>query len=273
MTRSLVLRLAGPVQSWGEHSPFTLRSSLPYPTYSGLLGMARAALGMSRSTATSEWKWLLGLDIWVRLDRTGQSLADYHSVNPPKADLWDSAYGPRRRAAPFTVPIGEQRRAGAAAKAWTIKSQVPTLLTERHYVTDAAFTVVLAGNDDRIGELHEVFESPGWQISLGRKACLPDWPLALGTGELSPSEAAVTVPATPTISKPKSTPVVSTDVHILSGEPPAGAFQLTHTDHPLGSHPHSGYTTHTRWTLPVTSPGATRAELLEWATENLEQLP
>ena len=43
-----LLRLAGPMQSWGEHSMFGERDTLPYPSRSGLIGMFAAAQGVRR---------------------------------------------------------------------------------------------------------------------------------------------------------------------------------------------------------------------------------
>lgn len=45
-----LLRLAGPMQSWGEHSMFGERDTLPYPSRSGLIGMFAAAQGCAAAT-------------------------------------------------------------------------------------------------------------------------------------------------------------------------------------------------------------------------------
>ena len=45
----LLIRLKGPMQSWGSRSRFNLRSTEPYPTKSGVIGMIAAALGMART--------------------------------------------------------------------------------------------------------------------------------------------------------------------------------------------------------------------------------
>ena len=39
----LLIRLKGPMQSWGSRSRFSLRSTEPYPTKSGVIGMIAAA--------------------------------------------------------------------------------------------------------------------------------------------------------------------------------------------------------------------------------------
>ena len=50
MTTGMLLRLAGPLQSWGERSVFTVRDSAAFPTRSGVLGMFAAAEGIDRHT-------------------------------------------------------------------------------------------------------------------------------------------------------------------------------------------------------------------------------
>jgi len=43
----LLLRLAGPLQSWGDSSRFATRGTRREPTKSGVIGMVAAALGRS----------------------------------------------------------------------------------------------------------------------------------------------------------------------------------------------------------------------------------
>ena len=45
MSEVLVLRLAGPLQSWGSSSRFTRRSTEAFPTKSGIVGLLAAAQG------------------------------------------------------------------------------------------------------------------------------------------------------------------------------------------------------------------------------------
>ena len=42
----LLIRLKGPLQSWGSRSRFNLRSTEPYPTKSGVIGMIAAAFNL-----------------------------------------------------------------------------------------------------------------------------------------------------------------------------------------------------------------------------------
>jgi len=51
---TLLLRLAGPMQSWGYESKFEIRRTGAFPTKSGVIGMLAAALGMSREEPLDE---------------------------------------------------------------------------------------------------------------------------------------------------------------------------------------------------------------------------
>ena len=72
--RSLVLRLAGPLQSWGGQSQFNRRDTLGEPTKSGITGLLAAAQGRRRQDPIED---LLALRLGVRTDQPGSLLRDY----------------------------------------------------------------------------------------------------------------------------------------------------------------------------------------------------
>lgn len=73
----LLLRLAGPMQSWGSSSRFSRRNTDVAPTKSGVIGLLAAARG---SDVRSHSPKLLGLQFGVRLDQPGQILRDFHTA-------------------------------------------------------------------------------------------------------------------------------------------------------------------------------------------------
>lgn len=75
---ALVLRLAGPLQSWGSSSRFTRRSTERAPTKSGVLGMLAAAQGRRRTDPVAD---LAGLRFGVRIDQPGSVLRDFHTAH------------------------------------------------------------------------------------------------------------------------------------------------------------------------------------------------
>lgn len=72
---TLLLRLAAPLQSWGDESKFEVRRTMSFPTKSGVIGMLAAALGYSREDSLDE---LNKLKFGVRVDREGKLVRDFH---------------------------------------------------------------------------------------------------------------------------------------------------------------------------------------------------
>lgn len=152
----LVLRLSGPLQSWGEHSAFTMRDTQRFPTRSAMIGMFASALGHKRTDPLTEFE---PLRFTVRVDRPGVVLTDFHTVG--------GGYEPART--PLTAE-GKRRGAGKG-----------TIVTRRMYLSDAAFTVGVDGPDDLTARLATALMAPRWQPYLGRRSCPPDQPLLLRT--------------------------------------------------------------------------------------------
>ncbi|WP_299536812.1 type I-E CRISPR-associated protein Cas5/CasD [uncultured Streptomyces sp.] len=216
----LLLRLTGPLQSWGLHSHFNERDTAAFPTRSGVIGMLASALGRRRDQPIDD---LTGLRLTVRTDRPGVLLRDLHTVGgglPAKATV--------------TTAEGKKR-----------PGDTGTLLTHRHYLADAAFTVALttpgatAGDRALLGLCAEALRAPRWSLHLGRRSCPPEGPVLIGRSDdalhhllhlpLAARQARTTEPA----GKP---------VEFLADRPlthlPAPAHMTTGTDED-GSHPSS----------------------------------
>ncbi|MBF6063512.1 type I-E CRISPR-associated protein Cas5/CasD [Nocardia terpenica] len=157
----LVLRLAGPLQSWGEHSAFSLRDTQRFPTRSGLIGLFASARGLDRGQPLTRFD---PLRLTVRIDRPGAIITDFHTIG--------GGNEPAR-----TVPTAEGKRR-AAGKG--------TIVTRRNYLSDAVFTVAVDGPDTVVGELATELAAPRWQPYLGRRSCPPEHPLLLRTDVADP---------------------------------------------------------------------------------------
>ncbi|CAG4902542.1 type I-E CRISPR-associated protein Cas5/CasD [Acidithrix sp. C25] len=253
---TIVARLAGPLQSYGEQTRFSARGTLPFPTYGALIGLARASLGLGRQVEVEASQWLRNLSMAIRVDKAGTLMVDYQTINPPKTSAYAWLNTSDRKRVEHTIPTG-------SGGAWVIKHRRPPMETERSYITDASFTWLIEGNDDEIDRLGNALMEPRWQLSLGRKACVPDWPLLLGTTDLPMMQAAAVVPA---IGSKEG----RLKMHILAGTKPPDAHTVTYADDPIGSHPHDGYRYRERHIIDITPPVLrTRRELLNWAKENL----
>ncbi|MEV8391801.1 MULTISPECIES: type I-E CRISPR-associated protein Cas5/CasD [unclassified Streptomyces] len=148
----LLLRLAGPLQSWGERSVFSSeRDSAAFPTRSGLIGMFAAAEGHGRDEVPNYYG---DLEFVVRIDRPGVRLMDYHTVGGGQ---------PKNR----TAATSGGDRKGAA------------VITHRHYLSDAVFVVAVNGPAADISRIADALHQPYWNPFLGRRSCVPDEPLVL----------------------------------------------------------------------------------------------
>ncbi|MFD7641712.1 type I-E CRISPR-associated protein Cas5/CasD [Kitasatospora sp. NPDC059795] len=155
----LVLRLAGPLQSWGDRSAFNRRDSRPQPTKSGVVGLLAAAEGRPREADITD---LVGLRLGVRIDQPGTLLRDYHTV---------SDY--RGRPLP---------QAGVNAKGLQ-KPTSPakdTHVTHRYYLQDAVFVAAVQGPAALVTALADAVRRPAFPLALGRRSCVPTQPIALG---------------------------------------------------------------------------------------------
>jgi CRISPR system Cascade subunit CasD len=144
----LLLRLWGPLQSWGVRSRWDVRDTGLDPSKSGVVGLLGCALGIERGHPELEAldrKLIFG----VRADRPGVVSTDYHTVT-----------GYHRTAA------GE------------FKHGESTIVSPRDYLHDAAFLVALASRERGLLErLKESLERPRWPVYLGRKSCVPVRPV------------------------------------------------------------------------------------------------
>lgn len=148
---TLLLRLAGPMQSWGTQSRFGMRDTGLEPSKSGVIGLLCAALGRPRWEPVDD---LAALIMGVRVDREGTMERDYHTI---------------------------QKVARAS------QGHQDTILSERFYLADADFLVGLAGDDlALLRRLDAALRAPRWALFLGRKSFPPGVPVALPGGGVRP---------------------------------------------------------------------------------------
>ncbi|MFE2291930.1 type I-E CRISPR-associated protein Cas5/CasD [Streptomyces sp. NPDC059452] len=208
----LLIRLAGPLQSWGVASRFAHRDTHPRPTKSGVIGLCAAALGLDREQPLGE---LAEVRFGVRADHPGAPLRDFHTVGGGSYPLRprDLATDHRRAAAAEAADPSASVYASASARtgdeapgpfgrptlnAWygapkriaadpvsgaLVSGEVRrnAMLTERWYLADAAFLVGLQHPDPVLLErVAHALEHPKRLLWLGRKSCPPSGQLALG---------------------------------------------------------------------------------------------
>ena len=133
---TLLLRLAGPMQSWGTQSRHSLRDTGQEPSKSGVIGLVAAALGRPRDRDISD---LAGLRMGVRVDHEGRVSKAFQTA--------------------LHVIRADRGRANAA------------VISDRYYLADADFLVGLESDDaPLLDQIHQAVANPYWPLCLGRKA-------------------------------------------------------------------------------------------------------
>ncbi len=163
--KTLLLRLEGPMQSWGVSSRFTERDAGLEPSKSGVIGLLCAALGKPRlenpehHSTLPTLAQLSALRMGVRIDRPGKMGVDFQSVGG--GQLGGRSYG--------------------VAKA--NKSKPESVLSWRYFLQDAVFLVGLQSADTQLlSRLHDALRQPVWPLFLGRKSYVPALPPYLFDG-------------------------------------------------------------------------------------------
>ena len=149
---TLLLRLAGAMQSWGTTSRFDQRDTGKEPSKSGVTGLLAAALGIDREY-WADLEPLTWLTMGVRHDRPGVPKRDYqtaqHIISADHSKIHETA------------------------------------VTTRDYLADAVFLVGLQGEDRSLMErIHAALRDPVWPLALGRKSYVPSESIWIENGLL-----------------------------------------------------------------------------------------
>ncbi|MGB4614015.1 MAG: type I-E CRISPR-associated protein Cas5/CasD [Erysipelotrichaceae bacterium] len=134
--KTLLLKFAGPLQSWGTNSHFESRYTDFYPSKSAVIGMVAASFGYRRKEDEKIQK-LNELDFAIRIDQPGNLLKDFHVAQKYKSN-------------------------GQLEKNY---------VTNRYYLEDAIFLVALSHKEeDFILNIAEALRNPYFQTFLGRRS-------------------------------------------------------------------------------------------------------
>jgi len=159
----LALYLDAPLQSWGYQSRFDRRTTLSWPTRSGVIGLLAAAMGIARGDRNGLSRFhALGMTTLILGPMDGKGagsrLTDFHTVGGGYDTKTERQYMPRKASG------------GTPA----------TVVSRREYLQDAKFGVLLSGISEFLGEINAALKNPKWGIFLGRKSCIPASPISLG---------------------------------------------------------------------------------------------
>lgn len=159
----LLLWLEAPLQSWGHDSRYGRRDSLNFPTKSGVLGIICSALGAggAQETLLAELSCLdMEVLAFARTQKdkvtTPPLLQDFQMVGSgyDDKDPWQSLLIPKTSEGKKAVGGG-------------------TKMTYRFYIQDMAFAVMFQVPKNKADEIAQALIAPVWDLSLGRKNCVP----------------------------------------------------------------------------------------------------
>ncbi|AKJ65308.1 type I-E CRISPR-associated protein Cas5/CasD [Kiritimatiella glycovorans] len=148
--KCLLLYLDAPMQAWGYSSRYNRRASASWPVKSGIVGMLCAACGIERDDENGIAR-LAGLRMRVyTLRNSGERMIDYHTVGGG----YDLSKNP--------------------GCSFSGKSeQSIAILTDREYLLDCKFGVLLSGSIATLQFCENALQDPRWGIWFGRKCCPP----------------------------------------------------------------------------------------------------
>lgn len=155
---TLVMRLAGPLQSWGTTSQFNRRATSDRPSKSGVIGLLAAAQGRRRGDDLTD---LIELELGVRVDQPGTIMYDFHTVSTLDGTPLPSA---KVNARGLQLPTGPKKM---------------THVSRRAYLQDAIFVAAIDGPRKLVDALRVAIQNPRFPLALGRRSCPPSQPIVL----------------------------------------------------------------------------------------------
>ncbi len=154
----LLIRLCGPMQSWGTQSRFSIRDSDREPSKSGVIGMICCALGRDRNSSLND---LNRLKMGIRVDKEGELESDFHTAGGASSKKDGK-------------PEGVYRASGGVKR--------EGIVSKRYYLADAEFLVGMEGEVEFLKRIHYALANPKWPLFLGRKAFVPSLPVYIPDG-------------------------------------------------------------------------------------------
>lgn len=134
--KTILLKLSGPMQSWGTTSNYNIRETDYYPSKSGVIGIIAASIGIDRENDDA-FKELNKLGFAVRIDQQGTLSKDFQ-----------------------------------IAKEYTFQRKEKNVhLVNRYYMEDAIYLVAISGEDELIDKVYTSLQDPIYQPYMGRKSC------------------------------------------------------------------------------------------------------
>lgn len=153
----LVLRLEGPLQSWGFDSQYNRRNTGLMPTKSAIAGICCAAIGLPRGS-----------------EKEQAFIASFGKVRM-------QAIAMPRKGVKKELPVRRLQDYHTIQNTKTAEGKNKDChITYRQYLNDASFGILLRGESALLKQIADALINPVWGIWLGRKTCIPSAPVFVG---------------------------------------------------------------------------------------------
>jgi len=141
----IILKLQGPMQSWGGHTYEDYRPSGTFPTRSAIIGLLAACLGIDRQNKKEILQLAESIEIAVRQDEMNLAigrLVDFHTIE-------------------------KARKADG-------KENKNPIVSKREYLCDASFTLalrIISETSYSLNSIIKALQKPVYTPFLGRRSC------------------------------------------------------------------------------------------------------
>ena len=172
---TILLRLKGPMMSFGKECYFDTRYTERYPTKSAVTGLIASALGRKRGADISD---IASMRFGVRIDAPGVVERDF-CVTSMEVGRISAFLGDKNREG---FSKNEIREISEYCNGYVVNRDKN--ISYKEYLCDAAFLVGLESDDEELlCNIAYAIENPKFHIYLGRKCCPPEYPVLLKTEE------------------------------------------------------------------------------------------
>jgi CRISPR system Cascade subunit CasD len=153
--RYLLFQLYGLLSAWGSPGAGTIRRTDDHPSKSGILGIVAACLGIEPDKEEELAILQNSIGYGCREDIPGNYLVDFHTVRPESSTSLVAYWNKIREGLP------------------TDEKEDNLILSDRHYLTGALFTVCLweKAKGTSLDTIAEALSKPVFGPYLGRKCC------------------------------------------------------------------------------------------------------
>lgn len=152
MTRSVPIRLEGPLQAWGVWCVGDHRPTTDAPTKTGVLGLVACCLGITRDQTAALTQLHTSCLVQVRVDRRGTRMVDDQTIQG----------------------LDKVKMANGSGRASPTRQ---TIQSKRIYLADASFVALVQTDDEQAARIAAALRAPVYAPFLGRKSCPPSVPL------------------------------------------------------------------------------------------------